>query len=84
MTHRSFGQKLGGWYIELIINFILYLHLTFILQDKVIPYLELARLHINESCKGLEAWQIGAYAVGLTLIVVWIWEFLFQPDDSEY
>ena len=47
------------------------------------PYTELSRLHVNDFCKGLEPWQIIAYTFGFTLILTWLWDFLFQPEESK-
>jgi hypothetical protein len=47
-------------------------------------YAEITRVHVNEWCHDLEPWQVIAYTFGFTLIFVWIWEFLFKPEESEY
>ena len=48
------------------------------------PYLEVARSHINDTCAGLEPWQIIAFTFGITVLVFWIWDFLFQQEKSEF
>ncbi|XP_074648039.1 sphingosine-1-phosphate lyase 1-like [Tubulanus polymorphus] len=46
--------------------------------EPIAPYIELARLHINERCNGLEAWQIIFYTFGITMILVWLHGQLFK------
>ncbi|XP_071952664.1 sphingosine-1-phosphate lyase 1-like [Antedon mediterranea] len=35
---------------------------------------------INSNCEGLEAWQLIAFSVGITLIVTWIYQWLNHPE----
>ena len=48
------------------------------------PHLEFLRVHINQSCRGTESWQIIAFTFGFTMWLVWTWMFLFKPDQSKY
>ena len=52
-------------------------------MEIVAPYLEEARIHTNQMCRGLEAWQIIAFTFGATMLLLWIWDFLFKPDQSK-
>ena len=47
------------------------------------PYAEVARVYVNDSCAGLESWQVIAYTFAVTLLAVWLLDFLFQ-EESEY
>lgn len=51
--------------------------------EKVIPYLNEARIHVNTVCAGLEAWQIILYTLGVTLILVSIYNFIFDEEKSK-
>ncbi|XP_052766123.1 sphingosine-1-phosphate lyase 1-like isoform X1 [Mya arenaria] len=50
--------------------------------ETVAPYLEDVRVKVNTSCSQLEGWQIIAYTFGLTLILVSIYNFLFDEEKS--
>ncbi|XP_070544645.1 sphingosine-1-phosphate lyase 1-like [Ptychodera flava] len=43
-------------------------------------YLNKAKDEINSYCSGMEAWQIVLYTLGLTLVVVWLYRFLFDHE----
>ena len=47
-------------------------------------YYTLGCQHINALCKGYQDAHLLFGAVLFTLITVWIWQFLFRPDQSEY
>ena len=47
------------------------------------PYLEDARSRVNAQCASLEAWQIIAYTFGVTLILISIYNFIFDAEKSE-
>ena len=49
----------------------------------MIPYLNEARIHVNTVCAGLEAWQIILYTLGVTLILVSIYNFIFDEEKSK-
>ncbi len=53
------------------------------LKPYVGPYLEILRVHINESCRGLESWQVIAFTFGVTMVLMWTWSFLFKPDKCK-
>ena len=69
----------------------------FFLQKLVEPYVEMARPyldiayeytvmtrdHINKSCQGLEAWQIITLTFGVTLLLTWLHDFIFEQDESK-
>ena len=46
-------------------------------------YADMARVHVNKSCQGLEAWQIITLTFGVTLLLTWINDFLFQQDECK-
>lgn len=50
--------------------------------EKVAPYVEDARLKVNAGCAQLEGWQIIAYTFGVTLILVSIYNFIFDEEKS--
>ncbi|XP_072051008.1 sphingosine-1-phosphate lyase 1-like [Amphiura filiformis] len=47
--------------------------------EVLLLYLGEARVKVNDLCAGLEAWQVIALSVGVTLITVWFINFLFHP-----
>ena len=47
-------------------------------------YADIARVRVNKSCQGLEAWQIITFTFGVTLLLTWIYDFLFQQDECKY
>ena len=53
-------------------------------METVLPYLNDARLYVNSQCAGLEAWQIIFYTVGLTLIIVSLYNFIFDEEKSKF
>ena len=52
-------------------------------QEVVLLYADQARGKVNDLCSGLEAWQVMAYSVGVTLLLVWLYNFLFHPRLSK-
>lgn len=48
---------------------------------EVRPYAEIVRLHINDHCRGLEAWQIIFFTFGFTVLGFSIIGFLFQEES---
>jgi hypothetical protein len=40
-----------------------------------------ARVTVNESAKGLEAWQVGVLAVAWYIVASYVWGFLFREDE---
>ncbi|XP_071479560.1 sphingosine-1-phosphate lyase 1-like [Diadema antillarum] len=48
-------------------------------MEVVLLYLDQARHQVNELCSGLEAWQVIAYSIGITLILTWLYSFLVHP-----
>ena len=52
--------------------------------ETVLPYLNDARIHINTACTQLEAWQIILYTVGVTLILVSVYNFIFDEEKSKF
>jgi len=55
-------------------------------QVAVLPFIQKAvatsRNKANRTLGVMEPWQIAACAVCVTLVVVWILDFLFQRDES--
>ncbi|XP_013384760.2 sphingosine-1-phosphate lyase 1 isoform X2 [Lingula anatina] len=51
------------------------------LKDIVQPYFEVFRLYMNDLCEGFEPWQIIIVTFGLTVVLVWLKEFLFQDES---
>ncbi|KAH3871561.1 sphingosine-1-phosphate lyase 1-like [Dreissena polymorpha] len=49
--------------------------------QNVAPYLEEARLKVNASCQQFEGWQIIAFTFGVTLMLVSVYQWIF---DEEY
>ena len=52
--------------------------------ETVVPYLNDARVHINTVCAQLEAWQIILYTVGVTFILVSVYNFIFDEEKSKF
>mgnify|MGYP001550980424 CR=1 FL=1 len=66
-------------------------YLLLCLQDTIEPYAKQLKPHIqvilyeiNHACRGLEPWQIIAFTFGVTLILTWIYDFLFQEESKMY
>ena len=51
--------------------------------DVAQEYANVARVHVNKSCQGLEAWQIITLTFGITLLLTWIYDLLFQQDECK-
>ncbi|KAL3877655.1 hypothetical protein ACJMK2_035330 [Sinanodonta woodiana] len=50
--------------------------------DLILPYLEEVRVAVNNVCSNLEPWQIILITVVFTLIVSWVYDFLFNQEES--
>ncbi|XP_790556.2 sphingosine-1-phosphate lyase 1 [Strongylocentrotus purpuratus] len=48
-------------------------------KEIALLYADETRRKVNELCSGLEAWQIIAYSVGVTLLLNWLYNFLCHP-----
>jgi hypothetical protein len=56
--------------------------IPFLFQEPLVPYLDHARIFINKQCTGLEAWQVIFYTLGITLVLVWLRDFLFREESE--
>lgn len=52
------------------------------------PYFEIlevystkAKNYVNGHCTKYEPWQLIAWSVVWTLLIVWVYEFVFQPEN---
>ncbi|XP_053244495.1 sphingosine-1-phosphate lyase 1 [Podarcis raffonei] len=57
-------------------------------MDAVVPYKEILLQYLNETrnvvnakCAGAEPWQLVTSTIGATLLVVWLYRFLFQQES---
>jgi len=61
---------------------------TVYMQVAALPYIQKAvatsRNKANRTLAFLEPWQIAACTLCVTLMLVWIFEFLFQHDESMF
>jgi len=61
-------------------------HWLYCMQVAALPYIQTAvatsRNKANRALGVLEPWQIAACTVFVTLVVVWIFDFLFRHDES--
>lgn len=48
----------------------------------LVPYWELVRDRVNESCEGVEPWKIIVYSCGTTLLVLTARDILFSDEDT--
>lgn len=48
----------------------------------MLPYLNDARIHVNTACVGLEAWQIILFTLGATLILMSLYNYIFDEEKS--
>ncbi|XP_060576368.1 sphingosine-1-phosphate lyase 1-like, partial [Ruditapes philippinarum] len=48
----------------------------------VVPYLEDARVKVNGACDQVEGWQVIAYTFGFTLILISLYNFIFDEEKS--
>lgn len=63
---------------------IFFQHICFsVYQGPLVPYWELVRDRVNESCEGVEPWKIIVYSCGTTLLVLTARDILFSDEDSE-
>lgn len=64
---------------------IFFQHICFsVYQGPLVPYWELVRDRVNESCEGVEPWKIIVYSCGTTLLVLTARDILFSDEDSEW
>ncbi|XP_019394190.1 PREDICTED: sphingosine-1-phosphate lyase 1 [Crocodylus porosus] len=54
---------------------------TFPYKDVILMYLEKARSFVNGQCEGIEPWKLIGLTFASTLILVWVHNFLFQPES---
>uniref|UniRef100_A0A6I8NPK2 sphinganine-1-phosphate aldolase n=1 Tax=Ornithorhynchus anatinus TaxID=9258 RepID=A0A6I8NPK2_ORNAN len=50
-------------------------------KEIVVDYLTEAKNFVNGQCTKLEPWQLIAWTVGWTLLAVWLYGFIFQPES---
>lgn len=64
---------------------IIFQHICFsVYQGPLVPYWELVRDRVNESCEGVEPWKIIVYSCGTTLLVLTARDIFFSDEDSEW
>ncbi|XP_052688545.1 sphingosine-1-phosphate lyase 1-like isoform X2 [Crassostrea angulata] len=52
------------------------------INGPLVPYWELVRDRVNESCEGVEPWKIIVYSCGTTLLVLTARDILFSDEDT--
>ncbi|XP_053548006.1 sphingosine-1-phosphate lyase 1 [Bombina bombina] len=52
-----------------------------IYKEIVLSYLSDARSFVNGRCKDIESFSLIAVTVGSTLLLVWLYNFIFQPES---
>ncbi|XP_038599625.1 sphingosine-1-phosphate lyase 1 [Tachyglossus aculeatus] len=50
-------------------------------KEVVVDYLTEAKNFVNGQCTKFEPWQLIAWTVGWTLLAVWLYGFIFQPES---
>ncbi|MEE6488538.1 hypothetical protein FKM82_015257 [Ascaphus truei] len=50
-------------------------------KEIALTHLSEARSFVNERCKGIESCHLIALTFGATLLLVWVYEFIFQADS---